>query len=49
MKDGTIVQSKKIAYAMHGGVIMDKKEGFTMVKEQDERLEVVRDGARELC
>lgn len=33
VKDRTIVQSKKIAYAIHGGVIMDRKGGFPMVKE----------------
>lgn len=28
---------------------MDRKGGFPMVKKQSERLEVVRDGAREVC
>lgn len=28
---------------------MDRKGGFPMVKEQGERLEVVRDRAREVC
>lgn len=38
---------KKTAYAIHGVVIIDRK-GFPMVTDLGERLEVVRDGAREI-
>lgn len=46
MKDGRVVQSKEIAYAIHRRVIMDKKEGFHTVSEWVERLEEVRDEDR---
>ena len=46
MKNGRVVQSKEIAYAVPRGAIVDKKKGFHLFLEWVKRLEVVGNEAR---
>lgn len=49
MRNGRVVQSKEIAYAVPRGAIVDqkKKKGFHMVLKWVKMLEVVRDEVEE--